>query len=80
MTIIEYFFPLLPGEYTVPNSDSTPFCLEDINFSCGPSIFVATATEANLKAATFVTITFTAHKNCVRGYKIGHKVSGESLL
>ena len=34
MIIITYFFPLHPGEYTESKSESTPFHLKDVSFSC----------------------------------------------
>ena len=54
MIIFSYFFFLCPGDYTGSKSESTPFRLEDIAFSCGHSVFSETANEADLQAATVV--------------------------
>ena len=61
-------------------SDSTPFRLEYVAFSCVRSVFTETATEANLQAKTFVTLNLISLKKGVRGDKIGHKESGYPLL
>ena len=61
-------------------SDSTAFRLEDSAFICSCSSFATTATEGNLQAANFVTLMFTTQKNVLRGGKVRHKASGESLL
>ena len=58
MIIAPYFFLFHPGEYTVSKSESTLFRLEDNAFSCGRSVFVATATEVNLHAANFARLAF----------------------
>ena len=39
MIIIAYFFLLHPGEYTGEKSDSSPFRMCDITFSCGRAVF-----------------------------------------
>ena len=80
MIIIMYLFFLHPVDYTRFESDITPFRLEDITFGCGRSVFATTATEADLQAATFVTLTFTTHNNGFGSKNIGHKASGEPLL
>ena len=59
--------------------ESTPFRLKDTAFSCGHSVFAATATEGNLQAENFVTLTFTTQKNSV-SIKIVHKASEDLLL
>ena len=64
--IIAYFFLHRPGEYTSYKSESTPFHLEDTSFSCGHSIFVEIATEADLQATTSVMLTFRTQENGVR--------------
>ena len=69
MIIITYFFLLRPGKYTVSKSESTLFCLKDTEFSCGQSVFAATATSGNLQSANIVTLTFTTHKNGIRKKK-----------
>ena len=65
MIIIIYFLILCPSEYTAYKSETTPFCLKYTAFSCGHSIFVATATEDDLQAAKFVTLTLATHMNSV---------------
>ena len=47
--IILYFFLLHLEYYTGFKSESTPFCLEDVAFSCGRSIFAATSIKEVLK-------------------------------
>ena len=39
MIIITYFFLIHLVEYTGSKSEITPFCLEDVYFICGHSIF-----------------------------------------
>ena len=81
MIIIAFFFLLRPGEYTGTKSDSTPFCLSDVTFRVGCTVFdTATATDNELAATTFVILTFSTHKNGVRGEKIGHGATGDLLL
>ena len=67
MIMVLYLFLFHSGEYTGSKSDRTMFHLKDIAFSCGCSVLLATATEEDLQAATFVTLTFTTQKNGVRG-------------
>ena len=70
MIIIAFFFLLRPGEYTGTKSDRSPFRLSDVSFSVNRTVFdTSTATDNDLAAATFVIITFTTHKNGVRGEK-----------
>ena len=81
MIIIAFFFLLRPGEYIDKKSDSTPFCLSDLTFSVGRTVFdTATATDDELAAATFVILIFSTQKNGVRGEKIGHGATGDPLL
>ena len=68
MIIIAFLFLLRPGEYTGTESDSAPFCLSDVTFSVGRTVFdTATATDNELSAATFVILIFSTQKNGVRG-------------
>ena len=69
MIIIAYLFLLCPRRYTGSKSDITTFRLKDTDFSCGSSIFAATATESDLQSANFTTLTFTTQNNDVRGTK-----------
>ena len=78
MIIIAFFFLLRPGEYTGTKSDSLPFRLSDVTFSVGRTVFdTSTATDNEIAATTFVILTFTTHKNGVRGEKIGHGATGD---
>ena len=66
MIIIALFFLLRPGEYTGTKSDSSPFCLSDVTFSVGRTVFdTTTATDNELAASTFVILTFSTQKNGV---------------
>ena len=89
MIILAFFFILRAGEYTGTKYDSTPFCLSDLTFSVGRTVFdtatateneLVTATDNELAAATFVILTFSTQKNGVRCVKIGHGASGDPLL
>ena len=80
MIIIVYFFLLCLGDYTGFKSDSAPFGLEDITFSCDLIIFTATSTEADLFDATLMMLTFNNQKNGMRGKDIVEKASREPLM
>lgn len=83
MIMIAFFFLLRPGEYTVDGSaeESTPFRLTDVQLFIGQTrIDLATATEAQIRCATFVSLTFTDQKNGVRGEVIGLGRSGDAFL
>ena len=70
--IIAFFFLLHYSEYMASKSESTPFRLKDTKCSCVHSIFADTATESDIQAANFVTLTFTTHKNGNMERGIGH--------
>ena len=73
MIIIAFSFLLRPGEYTGTKSDSAPFCLSDVTFSVGRTVFdTATTTDNELAAATFVILIFSTQKNGVQSEKIVH--------
>ena len=73
-----FFFLLRPGEHT-HNSGSQPFRLMDVTFQLGNQSYpAATADLANIRLATFSTLTFTTQKNGVQGEKVGHARSGHS--
>jgi len=79
LAYITFFFLLRPGEYCNGGNetDSTPFCLRDITFYIGVHCFSAlTATTAQIRAATYVSLFFTTQKNGVKGEAIGHGRSG----
>ena len=80
MMKVAYFLLLCLGDYTGSKSDITPFCLKDIAFSCGRSVFSETATKSDLQDTVFVKLAFMAHNNGLRVKKIGHKASGDPLL
>ena len=70
MIIIGFFVLLRPGKYTGTKSDSTPFCLSDVTFSVGRTVFdTATTPENELAAATFVILIFSTQKNGLWGEK-----------
>ena len=70
MIAITFFFLLRPVEYTGTKSDSSPFCLSDVTFSVGCTVFdTATATDNELAAAAFVILVFTMQKSGVWGEK-----------
>ena len=56
---------ICPVEYICFKSDSTPFRLKYISFLCVYHVFSETAIEADLQAATFVTLTFISQNNVV---------------
>jgi hypothetical protein len=78
MICLAFFFLCRPGEYTVsPKPESSPFLLEDLQLFVGNyrlNVFACSATD--LDSATFVSLTFTNQKNCVRGEVIGLGLSG----
>ena len=80
MITVTNFFLLRPVDYNRSKYDYKPFYLEDVVFSCGRRVFAATATEADLQATTFVTLSLTTQKNRVRTKKIGQKSSKEPIL
>ena len=81
MIILAFFFLLRPGEYTATASDNTPFRLADIRLAIGGQYLDPfLATEADLEAATFVSLTFTTQKNSVRGEVIALGRSGDPSL
>jgi hypothetical protein len=81
MCCVAFFFLLRPGEYTVSPSESTPFRLCDVQLSIGVRrLNLTTATDAEIRAATFATLTFTTQKNGVRGEVIGLARSGNPQL
>ena len=71
MIIDAYFFLLRPGEYAGAKSESTPFRMCNITFSCGRSVFDHTSDEEDLCAATMVMLLITTQKNGVKGEVVG---------
>ena len=80
MIIVAYFSLLRPGEYTGAKSDSTPFRMCDITFSCGRAVFDHRSDKQDLHAATMVMLLFTTHKNGLKGEVLGQGPSGYPLL
>ena len=81
--IMGFFFLLRPGEYlgspARPNAHMFRIC--DLQFWIGSrALDHLTCPEADLRAATFVTLTFTQQKNGVRNERIGHGRSGHPGL
>lgn len=71
MILLDFFFLLLrPGEYTNANigdSNSKPFLLSSVQLFIRPRrLDFATATDAELNAATFASLTFDNQRNGVR--------------
>jgi len=76
-----FFFLLRPGEYTHSSQDSVPFELKDVQLFQGtPCLDLNTATDAQLLAASFASLTFDTQKNAVRGEVIGQGHSGDPHL
>ena len=81
MCSIAFFYLLRPGEYTVSPSESTPFRLCDVQLRIGNRrLDLLLATDADIRSATFATLTFTTQKNGVRGEVIGLSRSGNPQL
>ena len=80
MIIVTYFFLLRPGKYTMEKLDSTPFCMCDITFSCGQSVFYHNSDKQDLCAATMVMLLFTMQNNGVKCEVVGQGPSGDPLL
>ena len=80
MIIVAYFFLLRPGEYIGAKSDSTPFRMCDIKFSCGRAVFDHKSEKQDLRSATMVMLLFTTEKNGVKGEVVGQGPSRDPLL
>lgn len=81
MIALAFFFLLRPGEYTSTHSESAPFRLCDTQLFLGlRSLDLTTASDDDLRRATFVSLTFTTQKNAVRGEVIGLARSGNPEL
>ena len=81
--IFGFFFLLRPGEYlgNPARRGAHMFRLQDVQFWIGSRALDHLAcSEADLRAATFVTLTFTQQKNGVRNVRIGHGRSGHPSL
>jgi hypothetical protein len=81
MIILAFFFLLRPGEYTANKSDTSPFCLQDVQLFVGPTrLDLRQAADELISQATFATLTFTTQKNGVCNEVIGHARSGDLYL
>ena len=82
--VLGFYFLLRPGEYLgrPPATCSGPlFRLADVQVWIGSrALDTFTCPDADLLAATFVTLTFTEQKNGVRNETIGHGRSGHAYL
>ena len=77
MICLAFFFLLRPGEYTATNSESTPFRVCDVQLFVGlRRLDINSASDDELRSATFGSLTFTTQKNGVRGEVIGLTRSG----
>ena len=81
--IVGFFFLLRPGEYlgNPARRDAHMFRLGDVQLWVGSrALDHFTCPDADLRSATFVTLTFTQQKNGVRNERIGHGRSGHPSL
>ncbi|VEU33676.1 unnamed protein product [Pseudo-nitzschia multistriata] len=80
MMCIAFFFCLRPGEYTGTTTDDQAFTLDDVAFFIGARrLHSPTASDAEIKAATSIQLTFTTQKNGIKGDIIAHSRSGDPL-
>ncbi len=78
--IFGFYFLLRPGEY-LGTPRNTQFRFGDVRFWIGTrALDHATCTDADILAATFVTLTFNRQKNGVRNETVGHGRSGHAHL
>ena len=81
MIVIAFFFLLRPGEYTASPSDTQPFDFKSVQLFLGDTrLDLATSTDAQLRCATFASLTFDTQKNGVRGEVVGLGLSGDLTL
>jgi hypothetical protein len=77
MIVLAFFYLLRPGEYTGTQTDNTPFRLEDVQLFVGARrLDLVRASDADLRAATHASLTFTSQKSGVRGEVVNHGRSG----
>ena len=75
-----FFFLMRPGKFCLSGQTSHPFRFCDVTLMAGSCrLDKRHATDAQLRAATFVTLTFTTQKSGVRGERVGHGRSGSTL-
>ena len=80
MIIVTKFSLLRPGDYTGAKSDSTPFCMCDITFSCGRVVFNHRSDKQDLRSTKMIMLLLTTQKNGVKGEVVGQGPSGDPLL
>lgn len=74
---IAFFFLMRPGEFCMSGDEPHPFRFCDVTLKAGnTTLDLRRATDAQLRTATFVILTFTTQKSGVRGEKVGHSRSG----
>lgn len=84
LTIMGFFYLCRPGEAyapSSPHSESAPFRLCDVEFAVGSGLYRAdTIPIQHLDHAHGVRLEFTTQKNCNKGEKIAHGLSGDALV
>ena len=81
--VIGFFFLLRPGEYigTPNNRLDTLFRLRDLQLWIGTRVLdIMNCPLADVRSATFATLTFTRQKNGIRNETIGHGRSGHPTI
>ena len=77
MMWIAFYFLMRPGEFCDSGTSSHPFLFRDVTLKAGNlKLDLRRSTEAQLRSATFVTLTFSDQKSAVRGERVGHGRSG----
>jgi len=80
MITIAFYYLLRPGEYTGTTSDDTAFAIKDVTLHLGKrALDWATASLAEIEAATSASYTFTTQKNGVRNKIIAYGRSHHPL-
>jgi hypothetical protein len=80
MAVLAFFYLLRPGKYTSASANSTPFTLANIQLFIGDQqLDLATASNANIQAATHSSLTFTTQKSGVCSKVVSHGRSGSPL-
>ena len=73
MVCLAFFYLLRPGEYTGTTNDDAAFALDDTRLYLGPRrLNLASASIAEIQAATSVSLYFTTQKNQRKGDAIAH--------
>ena len=81
MIIIAFFYLLRPGEYTDSPSDTTPFCLADVQLAIGQRrLDLRLSSPAELEQSRQASLTFTTQKNGVENEVIRLGRSGDPYL